>query len=203
MLASGARSEDYGHVAEPGLRRSLGDRRDPERDLHRQQRQRRGGSLKARVTLLLTILVATVGCDQISKQIMRAALEPRRSYPLLGGFLRLWLIENPGAFLSLGADLPAAARTAVFVGALGAGLLAAAAFLLQASHISRSSFAAGALVLAGGVSNWLDRLMREGRVTDFAVLAAGPLHTGVFNLADVAITTGVVLLLASLARGRS
>ena len=157
-------------------------------------------SLKARTARLLTIFAVTVSCDQVSKQIMRTGLEPRTSYPMLGGVLRLWLIENPGAFLSLGAELSPAARTVIFVGALGAGLLAAGAFLLRASHVSRATFSAAALVLAGGASNWIDRLTRDGRVTDFAVLAVGPFYTGVFNLADVAITFGVVVLLGSLAR---
>lgn len=155
------------------------------------------GSLRARVAVFLAILAGTVGCDQLSKQLMRSALEPMRSYPMPGGVLRLWLIDNPGAFLSLGADLPADLRTMLFVGALGVGLLAAAALLLRASRVSRATFVAAAFVLSGGASNWIDRLTREGRVTDFAVLAAGPLHTGVFNLADVAITAGVAWLVAS------
>lgn len=159
------------------------------------------GPLRARLALFLAILAVTVGCDQLSKHLMRAALEPMRSYPLAGGVLRLWLIDNPGAFLSLGADLPAHLRTLVFVGALGGGLLAAAALLLRSARVSRPTFVAAAFVLAGGASNWVDRLTRDGRVTDFAVLAAGPLHSGVFNLADVAITGGVAWLIgAALAR---
>ena len=36
-----------------------------------------------------------------------------------------------------------------------------------------------------------------GRVTDFLYLSAGPLHTGVFNVADMAITFGVIWLMTS------
>lgn len=159
------------------------------------------GPLRTRLALFLAILATTVGCDQLAKHLMRTALEPMRSYPMPGGVLRLWLIDNAGAFLSLGANLPARLRTLVFVGALGAGLLAAAAALLRSTRVSRSTFVAAAFVVAGGASNWVDRLTRDGRVTDFAVLAAGPLHTGVFNLADVAITAGVAWLIgAALAR---
>ncbi|MET0554978.1 MAG: signal peptidase II, partial [Vicinamibacteria bacterium] len=50
------------------------------------------------------------------------------------------------------------------------------------------------LVWAGGLSNLLDRV-RDGHVVDFVMLSAGPLRTGVFNVADVAITAGVVLVL--------
>ena len=50
------------------------------------------------------------------------------------------------------------------------------------------------LFLAGGASNWVDRLV-HGRVVDFLNLGIGPLRTGVFNVADVAIMAGLGLLL--------
>jgi lipoprotein signal peptidase len=42
--------------------------------------------------------------------------------------------------------------------------------------------------------NLLDRLANGGRVTDFLVLHLDPLHTGIFNIGDLAITAGGVLL---------
>jgi signal peptidase II len=50
------------------------------------------------------------------------------------------------------------------------------------------------LVLAGGASNWVDRVVR-GSVVDFLNVGVGPLRTGIFNVADVAIMVGVALLL--------
>ena len=59
------------------------------------------------------------------------------------------------------------------------------------------------MIVAGGVSNWIDRVMR-GSVPDFINLGIGPVRTGIFNVADVAITLGaVVLLLAEFRRGRN
>ena len=53
------------------------------------------------------------------------------------------------------------------------------------------------LVLAGGASNWVDRAIR-GSVVDFINVGVGSLRTGIFNVADLAIMLGaVVLLLAS------
>lgn len=164
--------------------------------------QRRRGALQPSRLLLLAILVCTASCDQWSKQLARATLHPARTYSLLGGLVQLRLMENPGAFLSLGASLPEPIRSAVFSVGLGIGLCAGFAYLLRAPGISGRSFAAAALVLAGGTSNLVDRVARGGRVTDFAVVSVGPLHTGVFNLADVAITFGVAALLWSL-RGRT
>ncbi|MEN8162170.1 MAG: signal peptidase II [Myxococcota bacterium] len=51
------------------------------------------------------------------------------------------------------------------------------------------------LVAGGGFANWLDRVLGDGSVTDFVSLGVGALRTGIFNLADVAIVLGVLLLL--------
>jgi len=53
-----------------------------------------------------------------------------------------------------------------------------------------------ALFVAGGVSNWVDRVL-HGSVIDFINVGVGPLRTGVFNVADVAILTGVGIVLIS------
>jgi signal peptidase II len=50
------------------------------------------------------------------------------------------------------------------------------------------------LLAAGGASNWADRVV-HGRVIDFMNVGIGPLRTGIFNVADVAIMLGVALLL--------
>jgi signal peptidase II len=52
------------------------------------------------------------------------------------------------------------------------------------------------LVLAGGASNWVDRLVR-GSVVDFMNVGIGPLRTGIFNVADMAIMMGGAILLLS------
>jgi signal peptidase II len=66
-------------------------------------------------------IVATIGCDRVTKHVATTALagEPGRSY--LADTIRLEYVENTGGFLSLGADLPRAARTALFV--FGSGLM--------------------------------------------------------------------------------
>jgi signal peptidase II len=56
-------------------------------------------------------------------------------------------------------------------------------------------------VVAGGASNWIDRLA-FGRVVDFMNVGLGPLRTGIFNVADVAIMVGVGLLILGDARRR-
>ncbi|MBH0192527.1 MAG: signal peptidase II, partial [Nitrospira sp.] len=50
--------------------------------------------------------------------------------------------------------------------------------------------------LSGGVANLLDRMFYDGRVVDFMNLGIGGFRTGIFNVADVCITAGVLLLIA-------
>ena len=49
----------------------------------------------------------------------------------------------------------------------------------------------------GGASNLIDRVLRDGHVVDYLVLNLGSLHTGVFNLADIAIMAGAAALLVA------
>jgi signal peptidase II len=59
-----------------------------------------------------------------------------------------------------------------------------------------------ALFIAGGASNWIDRVVR-GSVVDFLNVGIGSLRTGVFNVADVAIMIGaVVFALGQFRKGR-
>ena len=55
------------------------------------------------------------------------------------------------------------------------------------------------LFLAGGFSNWFDRL-NDGRVIDFLNVGIGGLRTGIFNVADVAIMVGAALFLIAESR---
>ena len=49
------------------------------------------------------------------------------------------------------------------------------------------------LFVAGGTSNWIDRVI-QGSVVDFLNVGIGPLRTGIFNIADVAIMVGAGLV---------
>ena len=74
------------------------------------------------------------------------------------------------------------------------GLLGMLAYTLRSREPSLSSLVGLALVFAGGISNFTDRLVHGGQVVDFLNLGLGPLRTGIFNVADVAIVAGTLLL---------
>jgi signal peptidase II len=148
-------------------------------------------SLKLRFMLMFMIMVACVGCDQVSKQVARVRLEELGSVQLPGGFGELRLAQNPGSFLSLGASLPDSVRTAIFTVATGLALAGMMFYMLANGKLALAPFIGLSLVLGGGIGNLIDRVGRKGLVTDFIYLHAGVLHTGVFNVADMLIMAGI------------
>ena len=143
------------------------------------------------MTLVVAALV-TIGCDRVTKHAATALLagEPDRSY--LADIVRLGYAENTGGFLSLGAEWSRSARTAVFTVATGFVLLALVLIAIRDRFAGLSTVGL-VLFVAGGASNWIDRVLR-GSVVDFLNVGVGPLRTGVFNIADVAIMVGAGLV---------
>ena len=147
--------------------------------------------LAGRFVLVLAVL-GTIGCDRVTKHVAAGALAgvPGRSY--LGDTIRLGYVENRGGFLSVGASLPPAVRTLVFT--VGNGLMLAILLVAAIRQSWRGWAAVGvALFIAGGASNWIDRAAR-GSVVDFLNVGIGPVRTGVFNVADMAIMLGAAIV---------
>ena len=153
-----------------------------------------------RGVLLCILLAGTAGCDRVTKHLAVTTLAgmPERSY--FGDTVRLDYHENAGGFMSAGANWPPAVRVAVFQGANATFLLGA---IFMAARFKWSRLAAVGLVLfvAGGLSNLVDRIAL-GSVIDFLNIGIGPVRTGIFNVADVAIMLGMALLLADRCRTR-
>jgi signal peptidase II len=142
-----------------------------------------------RIVLLLAV-VGTIGCDRVTKHVAATTLahSPDRSY--LGDTVRIGYVENQGGFLSVGADLAPAVRVAIFNGATAVMLLVLPVVAVR-RRLSGWPALGLALFVAGGVSNWIDRVT-QGRVVDFLNVGVGPVRTGVFNVADLAIMVGAV-----------
>jgi signal peptidase II len=144
-----------------------------------------------RVVFLVLVVGSTIGCDRVTKHMATTLLADKPAQAFLADSVRLVYAENTGGFLSLGAELPPVVRTSFFTLATGLVL----AVLLVMLFRSRGSFwppLGLALFVAGGVSNWIDRVL-TGRVVDFLNVGVGPLRTGIFNVADMAIMLGIAL----------
>jgi signal peptidase II len=143
---------------------------------------------------VVALLVAgTVGCDRVTKRLAAERLAGLPTQSFFADTVRLSYAENSGGFLSLGDALPDWARTAVFTVATGVFLFALGAIAWR-SGWQRWRTVALSLFVAGGLSNWVDRLA-DGTVVDFLNVGIGGVRTGIFNVADMAIMAGVALLL--------
>jgi signal peptidase II len=141
----------------------------------------------------IALALSTIGCDQVTKKIAATHLAgtPRQSF--LGDTLRLEYAENMGAFLGLGSHWSPEARALLFVVGSAIGLIAVAVMAMKQPWATGPRFGL-ALVLAGGLSNLLDRIFR-GSVIDFLNVGVGSLRTGIFNVADMALMLGIGLVI--------
>jgi signal peptidase II len=140
-------------------------------------------------------VVGIVGIDRWTKVLAIENLKDRPAEIYLGNFFRLEYAENPGAFLSLGASLSSETRYWVFAVAVGIFLLGAGWVLFRDKNLDRMTAFALAVVFGGGIGNLIDRVTRANHgVVDFLNMGIGGLRTGIFNVADMAIMLGVVLL---------
>lgn len=147
------------------------------------------------ILLVIATVFACIGCDQTTKVVASDALPRDRVLSFAGDTVRLRYAENRGAFLSLGDDMPQLGRSLLLVGAVGVGLAAFLAFLLRASSLNAFTLVACSLLCGGGIGNWIDRVS-PGYVVDFLECGIGRVRTGIFNVADLAITTGALMLFA-------
>ena len=154
-----------------------------------------------RLLLIVTVLCTCAGCDHVTKNLARNSLAGTGRISYFGDMFRLQYAENPGAFLSMGAAAPESMRfwlLIVFIGIFLAGLLI---YLIVSSNNSKPQIISLSLVAGGGVSNLFDRICNHGRVIDFMNIGIGPLRTGIFNVADLAITLGALWITVVSIRG--
>jgi signal peptidase II len=135
-----------------------------------------------------------VAADWITKFWVENRLFAGRVRPVVDGWLWFAYHRNPGISFSVLADSDSALRTPLLALAACIGV-AVALQLLRTTRDVWVKYSA-ALVIAGALGNLGDRLM-DGAVTDFILVRSFPF---VFNVADVAITLGAVVLAARLVR---
>lgn len=173
--------------------------------------------MKKRYLLLIVTAVVVVICDQITKLLAMEYLRPLslQSSPsehfitVIEGFFRLHYTENPGASWGLLRDMSDGVRVPFFVGISLAAIAFIVWFYKKLGPEQKLQGFSIALVLGGAIGNLIDRI-RFGKVVDFIqwyVLVERPINLGVFtiepgmkywptfNVADVAITIGVILLI--------
>lgn len=145
--------------------------------------------MRYRRFILIAVLVALA--DQAIKYLMMDMLTPGESRQVISGFLALVMWHNPGAaFGSLGSWV----HSRWFLSMVALFAIAVAFFLLrgQSGRHMRVAVCLG-LVVGGAVGNMVDRI-RFGWVVDYILVYYGEWYWPAFNLADMAITIGGILL---------
>ena len=142
----------------------------------------------------LLLSLAVLALDQWTKWLVETNIALHRSIEIVPGLLHLSHVRNTGvAFGLFAADGEAAATWALTL-AVGLVLAGVAWYFWHAPATDRALLAALALVLGGAVGNLIDRVT-TGAVTDFVAVYIGDYRWPDFNVADSAISIGIVLLL--------
>ena len=158
--------------------------------------------LRTRAIFISLILIVSIASDQITKRIAQAYLSGSGTISFFHDFFVLSYVENTGGFLGLGAAVPETIRFWVFSVLVAVFLILLFSYLIFSKAFTARQIFALSAVLGGGIGNLTDRLMNQGRVTDFMNVGIGPLRTGIFNVADLFITFGAIFLFLFLVTDR-
>ena len=150
--------------------------------------------------LLGAITIPVILLDQATKLFVQAHMALYESIAIIPNYLDITYTQNPGAAFSMLADAPPWVRTAFLLTMACAAIIVLLVIIVRAESVSLTSVSC-ALILGGAMGNLIDRAIR-GRVIDFMRAHYYDLNYPIFNVADSAITIGVVLILSVTVFGR-
>lgn len=157
-----------------------------------------GGSwAPGKVGLFIGILGTVVTLDVATKLMIQRTFRLYQQVDVIGDYVRLTYIHNPGA--AFGIHLGAYSRIIFLVLSLIA-LIALAGMYWATPAKDRVRLASIALICGGAIGNLIDRVRSEAGVVDFLDVGIADLRWPVFNVADIAVTTGAIFLALSLWR---
>jgi signal peptidase II len=154
--------------------------------------------VKLKVILFCVSSLLFIGCDRITKDIAKHDLMFHAPISYLHNTVVLEYVENTGAALSLGDSL--SKSLSFWLLSMVPLLLLLVLFvytMLKIKVLTPVKLMAFSLIFAGGLGNIIDRLLFDRHVTDFMNVGIGSLRTGIFNVADMCVTAGVIMLLFS------
>lgn len=146
------------------------------------------------ICLPVNLIFFAIATDQALKMLARTILTDTGEYRFLGGLVRFTLVENHEGFLGIVRGLPSHLQFLFLYVCVALLLTCCLVYLFFVRRQTPHYDAPLALLTGGGLSNLGDRILHNGGVTDFMIVAIGKLHTGIFNLADVYILWGSFIL---------
>jgi len=155
--------------------------------------------VKAKYRLMITISGAVLVFDQITKVVVDKTMSLYASVEIIPNFLHITYLRNTGAAFGFLAGGRTTLRM-VFFTVVSAVAIGCISYLLKALRPQQKTLIVSlSLILGGAAGNLVDRL-RMGEVIDFIDLHWYHIHWPAFNVADSAITIGVILLFLQLLR---
>ena len=151
---------------------------------------------KRKRNLLITAIVfLSIAIDQISKIWVRNNFESYIENSIIGDVFTLIKVENTGAFLGMGSELSETLRILLLIVLPIIVLISITIYTYIDKTLDKISIIGFSLIIGGGIGNIFDRIV-YGSVTDFLYLDfGGVFKTGIFNFADLSVTTGMILIL--------
>lgn len=140
--------------------------------------------------------LAFISCDRVTKNLAKEHLRDKATKTYLNDTVRLQYVENTGAALSLGDDLPK--QVSFWMLSILPLVILSALFIYTLKNLQQMSalkIFSIALIFSGGIGNITDRLLYDRHVADFLNVGIGSIRTGIFNVADICVTAGVIGLL--------
>ena len=144
----------------------------------------------------ITILIAvSILLDQLSKFLIRQNVDQYSEIKLIGDYFILTNVENSGAFLGMGSDFSPFIKTIFLLILPVIVLICIMVYVYRDKQIDKISLIGFCFIIGGGIANIYDRILYAS-VTDFLFIDLGGIFkTGIFNIADLSVTTGMILIL--------
>ena len=152
--------------------------------------------IKKKRNISISIIIAlSIFLDQISKILIRNNVEQYSDIKLIGEYFILTNVENSGAFLGMGSGFSPIMKSVFLIILPIIVLISIIIYVYRDKEIDKVSLIGFSIIIGGGIGNIFDRII-YGSVTDFLFIDLGGIFkTGIFNIADLAVTTGMILIL--------
>ncbi|HEX4850152.1 MAG TPA: signal peptidase II [Puia sp.] len=149
-----------------------------------------------KILIFCIICFAFISCDRATKDLAKISLKDREAITYFHNLIRFEYVENTGAFLSFGADW--SNRVSFWALTIIPLLLLFGLFIYvinKSSVMNLQEMLPFALIFSGGIGNIMDRIVFDRHVVDFINVGINDFRTGIFNFADLYVTTGILILI--------
>lgn len=148
----------------------------------------------SRVAIILTLVFLNVSCDQLSKKMVRNKLDSNERIQVINDNLILTKVENSGAAYSVGSNWNPIVKGIILKIIPAIVLIVLLGMTLLRTEYPKIVMIGFTFVIGGGIGNVFDRIV-YGSVTDFLYVDLGFFATEIFNMADVSIVIGALIIL--------